>query len=220
MTLDADSVIVPDYALRLVHLAEQAGNERIAVAQTPCSAFPGARGSLERIAGATTDIQYIIHQGFTASGATYWVGANALLRSSALEDIAVTVEERGFAVRVFIQDRTVIEDTDSTVDLIERGWRLYNYPERLAYSATPPDFGALVIQRRRWANGGLIILPKLLRYLARRPLTGPGLAEAFLRVHYLGSITAVNLALFVRNRQTQCLAVASRAAPGLLLPGR
>ena len=197
VTLDADSVIVPDYALRLVHLAEQPGNERIAVAQTPYSAFPGARGALERIAGATTDIQYIIHQGFTASDATYWVGANALLRTSALQDIAVTVEERGFPVSVFIQDRTVIEDTESTVDLIERGWRLYNYPERLAYSATPPDFGALVIQRRRWANGGLIILPKLLCYLARRPLTARGLAEAFLRVHYLSSITAVNFGLLI-----------------------
>ena len=33
----------------------------------------------------------------------------------------------------------MIEDTESTVDLIDRGWRLYNYPDRLAYSATPPD---------------------------------------------------------------------------------
>src|SRR5438034_6621891 len=38
-------------------------------------------------------------------------------------------------------------------DLIDRGWQLYNYQERLAFSATPPDFGALIVQRRRWANG-------------------------------------------------------------------
>ncbi|TMH25800.1 MAG: hypothetical protein E6H63_14345, partial [Betaproteobacteria bacterium] len=63
----------------------------------------------------------------------------------------------------------VIEDTESSIDLINRGWQLYNYPERLAFSATPADFGALLIQRRRWANGGLIILPKLLRYLVRGP---------------------------------------------------
>lgn len=197
LTLDADSIVLPDYALRLVHFAESPGNERIAVVQTPYSAFPEAPGFLERIAGATTDIQFIIHQGFTGCNATYWVGANALLRKTALTDIAVSVRERGFPVQVFIQDRTVIEDTESTVDLIDRGWRLYNYPRRLAYSATPPDFGSLIIQRRRWANGGLIILPKLLRYLGRGLFSGNKLAEAMMRVHYLSSIAAINLGLII-----------------------
>lgn len=197
ITLDADSILLPEYALRLIYLMEQVGNEHVAVAQTPYSAFPGAKGVLERVAGATTDMQYIIHQGFTHFCATYWVGANALLRRAALEDIAVTEMERGYPVRRFIQDRTVIEDTESSVDLADRGWTLYNYPERLAYSATPPDFGSLVIQRQRWANGGLIILPKLLRYLARGPGRLRKLPEAFFRFHYLTSIAVVNLGLLV-----------------------
>jgi cellulose synthase/poly-beta-1,6-N-acetylglucosamine synthase-like glycosyltransferase len=197
ITLDADSVLVPDYALRLVEVAERPGNERLAVVQTPYSAFPGASLALERIAGATTDIQYNIHQGFTGWNATYWVGANAVIRKAALDDIAEVVEERGYPVKVYIQDRTVIEDTESTVDLIARGWRLFNYPERLAYSATPPDFGSLIIQRRRWANGGLIILPKLLRYLLRGEKSLAKLKEAFFRVHYLASIAAVNVGLLV-----------------------
>jgi cellulose synthase/poly-beta-1,6-N-acetylglucosamine synthase-like glycosyltransferase len=195
ITLDADSLLLPDYALRLVAVMAAPGNERIAVAQTPYSAVPDATVVLERTAGATTDIQYLIHQGFTQHHATFWVGANALLRHAALDDIAVVVDENGRQVRRYIQDRTVIEDTESTVDLIDRGWRLYNYPERLAYSATPADFGALVVQRARWANGGLIILPKLIRYL----LSGPGrlqkLREGFFRVHYLTSIAGVNLGL-------------------------
>lgn len=74
--------------------------------------------------------------------------------------------------RRFIQDRTVIEDTESSIDLRRKEWRLYNYPERLSYSATPPDFGSLVIQRGRWANGGLLILPKLLA--ARKQLKREG----------------------------------------------
>jgi cellulose synthase/poly-beta-1,6-N-acetylglucosamine synthase-like glycosyltransferase len=193
ITLDADSLLLPEYALRLVHVMEQPGNARLGVIQTPYSAIPGAATPIERIAGATTDIQYIIHQGFTRHNATYWVGANALLRHDALRDIAENDTERGFAVRRFIQDRTVIEDTESSVDLIARGWRLHNYPERLAYSATPQDFGALLIQRRRWANGGLIILPKLLRYLAARPQRK--IAEGLLRLHYLVSIAAVNIGL-------------------------
>ena len=86
---------------------------------------------------------------------------------AALEDIVESARERGLEVRQYIQDRTVIEDTESSIDSSRRGWPLHNYPERLAYSATPPDYGALIVQRRRWANGGLIILPKLLRYLGR-----------------------------------------------------
>jgi cellulose synthase (UDP-forming) len=135
LTVDADSIVLPDYALRLVHIMEQ--DTGIAVAQTPYSAFPNAPGLLERIAGATTDIQYLTHQGSTWFDATYWVGANALLRLRALHDICEFVEERGYRLPVFIQDRTVIEDTGSTIDLIKRGWRLYNYPDRLAYSAYP-----------------------------------------------------------------------------------
>jgi len=197
VTLDADSIIAHDYSARLIHQLDQPENERVAVIQTPYSAFPAAPGILERIAGATTDIQYIIHQGFTRYRATFWVGANALLRKKALEDIMTVGRERGFEVRRYIQDRTVIEDTESSVDLVDRGWSLLNYPERLAYSATPPDFGALLIQRRRWANGGLIIFPKLLRYLFSRPRTGSKISEGLVRSHYLTSITAVNVGLLL-----------------------
>jgi cellulose synthase/poly-beta-1,6-N-acetylglucosamine synthase-like glycosyltransferase len=196
LTLDADSLLEPDYAARLVQWLESPENERIAVAQTPYSAIPGASRIIERIAGATTDIQYFIHQGFTRHRATFWVGANAVLRKRALEDIATTVTnpETGASHRRYIQDRTVIEDTESSVDLVRQGWQLFNYPARLSYSATPPDFGALVIQRRRWANGGLLIMPKLLALLVRRPLRRRS-PEAFMRVHYLTSIAAVNVGL-------------------------
>jgi cellulose synthase/poly-beta-1,6-N-acetylglucosamine synthase-like glycosyltransferase len=195
VTLDADSLIVHDYTLRLVEIMERPENDRLAVAQTPYSAVPGTTGAVERIAGATTDIQYIVHQGFTRHGATYWVGANALIRSAALQDICTHREERGFEVPVFIQDRTAIEDTESSIDLVVRGWSLHNEPERLAFSATPPDFGALTIQRRRWANGGLVILPKLVRHaLSRRP-DWPRSSEFFLRCHYLTSIALVNFSL-------------------------
>jgi cellulose synthase (UDP-forming) len=72
-----------------------------------------------------------------------------------------------------------------------------NYPERLSYSATPPDFGSLIIQRQRWANGGLIILPKLLRYFLSGKKTAGKALEAFMRIHYLFSIAAVNLSLVI-----------------------
>jgi cellulose synthase/poly-beta-1,6-N-acetylglucosamine synthase-like glycosyltransferase len=120
-------------------------------------------------------------------GATFWVGANALLRMSALDDIRRVEVERGHEVSKFIQDRTVIEDTESSIDLVARGWRLHNEPLRLAYSATPADFGALLIQRRRWATGGLLILPKLVRYALGRQWHRIGFVEMLIRVHYLAS---------------------------------
>jgi cellulose synthase (UDP-forming) len=197
LTLDADSLLLPGYAARLMEVMLRPGHARLAVIQTPYSAVPEAPGLCERIAGAQTDIQYLMHQGFTAHSATFWVGANALLRKAAIEDIATTHMEKGLWVKRYIHDRTVIEDTESSIDLVDRGWRLFNYPERLAYSATPPDFGALLIQRRRWADGGLIILPKALRYLLRGPWGLDKLGEAFLRVHYLSSVATVNFAFLL-----------------------
>ncbi|WP_239164550.1 EAL domain-containing protein [Actinoplanes palleronii] len=190
LTLDADSVLLPDYCLRLVHLMEQGAYAGVAVAQTPYSAFPGAATRIERISGATTDIQHIVHQGMTHYGATFWVGANAVLRKKALDDICEVAYEGDWEIRRYIQDRTVIEDTESTIDLGVHGWTLYNYPERMAYSATPPDFGSLCIQRQRWANGGLLILSRLkdqFRAKTKREQKNR-FGELFLRVNYMASI--------------------------------
>ncbi len=199
LTLDADSILLPEYCLRLVYFMEQPENARVAVVQTPYSAYRGAESHIERIAGATTDIQHIVHQGLTRYDATFWVGANAVIRKSALDELEEIEDEAGFPIRRYIKDRTVIEDTESSIDLRARGWTLHNYPERLSYSATPPDFGSLVIQRQRWANGGLVILPKLLRLLRRREpgVPRPGAAELFLRTNYLASISWASLGLLL-----------------------
>jgi cellulose synthase (UDP-forming) len=217
LTLDADSFLQSDYALRLIAVMD--GDSKIAVGQTPYSAFPQAPGTLERTAGATTDIQYLCHQGSTEYGAAYWVGANALLRVTALEDIRASEIERGHTVPIFIQDRTVIEDTGSTVDLVARGWKIHNYPERMAFSATPPDFGALIIQRRRWANGGLVILPDLLK------LTHLAWSEKLVRIHYLvspafGSLSVLALMLISFDAQLLALWLPLVSAPYFILYGR
>jgi hypothetical protein len=225
LIVDADSVLTPDYALRLIHAMRTPGNERIAVAQTPYNAFPDAPGALERVAGATTDIQFLIHQGFTRFDATFWVGANAVVRTAALRDIAQRDVERGHEIVRYVHDRTIIEDTESTVDLVAKGWRLYNYPERLAYSETPPDFGSLLVQRRRWANGGLIILPKLLRHLTRMRPSPRTALQGFVACHYLVSLAIVNIGLllmlgvsFEQSMLTSWLPVA--AAPYFVLYAR
>jgi EAL domain-containing protein (putative c-di-GMP-specific phosphodiesterase class I)/cellulose synthase/poly-beta-1,6-N-acetylglucosamine synthase-like glycosyltransferase/chitodextrinase len=199
LTLDADSVLLPEYCLRLVHLMEQAEHQHTAIAQTPYSSFPGATSRIERVAGATTDLQHLVHQGLTYFGATFWVGANALIRKAVLDSIKRVSYEGDWDVPSFISDRTVIEDTESTIDLATAGWQLFNYPERLSYSATPPDFGSLCIQRRRWATGGLLILPRLRAQRQARRERGERtrFGETFLRSNYMASITWSSLGLLV-----------------------
>ena len=199
LTLDADSVLLREYCLRLVHHMELPGNERIGVIQTPYSSFRAGPTRLERMAAATTDIQHILHQGMSYHDATFWVGANAVIRKKALDDIVEISYVQGQEVKRYVQDHTVIEDTESSIDLIANGWSLYNYPERLSYSATPPDYGALAVQRARWANGGLLILPKYLRYLKARRKEGnrvpwPSVA---LRFNYMASISWASFGLLI-----------------------
>ncbi|WP_404472994.1 glycosyltransferase family 2 protein [Microbacterium aerolatum] len=197
LTLDADSLLLRDYCLRLVHFLEQPENANVAVTQTPYSSFRNAPTRIERLAGATTDVQHILHQGMTKYNATFWVGANAVIRMEALDDILEIESVDGIEVRRYVQDRTVIEDTESSVDLMLFGWKLVNYPERLSYSATPPDWGSLVVQRRRWANGGLLILPKMWRQMRdgrrqHKPLT---FSEISLRMNYMASIAWASFGL-------------------------
>jgi cellulose synthase (UDP-forming) len=197
LTLDADSILLRDYCLRLVYFLQQPDNARVAVTQTPYSSFRGAATRIERLAGATTDIQHILHQGMTHYGATFWVGANAVIRKQALDDIVETEWVGGFPIRRYIQDRTVIEDTESSVDLALHNWSLVNYPERLSYSATPPDFGSLIVQRRRWANGGLLILPKLWAVLRARKRRNEAVSpiEVLIRLNYMASIAWASFGL-------------------------
>jgi cellulose synthase/poly-beta-1,6-N-acetylglucosamine synthase-like glycosyltransferase len=197
LTLDADSLLLRDYCLRLVYLLEQPENAKVAVTQTPYSAFRGAPTRIERVAGASTDLQHLLHQGMSYYNATFWVGANAVIRKRALEDIVELEVVAGFEIKTYIQDRTVIEDTESSIDLGTHGWTLVNYPERLSYSATPPDFGSLIVQRRRWANGGLLILPKFWDQLRERRFNRNRvlLSEIALRVNYMASIAWASFGL-------------------------
>lgn len=188
-TIDADSLMTHDYVSRLVYLMQQPENTKIAVAQAPCSSIPGSSVPIERVAGAVIDVQYHTHQGYTYWYASFWVGANAMLRMTALNAIKEIASEGGKSYAIYIQDRTVIEDTESTIDLVHKGWLLYNYPARMTFSATPADFGSLLIQRRRWANGGLIILPKLIRYALQAPKNLKLLKELFMRFNYLAMTT-------------------------------
>jgi cellulose synthase/poly-beta-1,6-N-acetylglucosamine synthase-like glycosyltransferase len=185
MILDADSLVLREYALSLLHRLQQPEYDRIGVMQCYPSCYPGIPMGIERMAAASIDLLFRINQGHEALGGPSWMGANALVRRQALDDIAQEAVSDGKPSTIYIQDRTVIEDTETTVALLHKDWRVYQYPERLAFFSSPPDFGSLLIQRRRWANGGILLLPSLMRYLARRPVSMAWLRELFVRVDYM-----------------------------------
>ena len=138
-------MLLRDYCLRLVYFLEQPENARVAITQTPYSSFRGAPTRIERLAGATTDIQHILHQGMTYYGATFWVGANAVIRKQALEDIVEVETSAASRSGRYIQDRTVIEDTESSIDLATA---------RLDASSTTPSASATARLRptsARWS---------------------------------------------------------------------
>lgn len=187
VAVDADSMITHDYNLRLMQVMRAPGGERVAIAQSPYTAIPEASSRLEHAAAASTDGQYFSHQGLAALGVTSWVGAAALIRFAAMEDIKTTRVENGREVDVYIKDDILIEDAAATIDLLRCGWSVHHTDLRLTYSATPADFGSLIIQRRRWANGGLLLLPRVLDLIAKRPLDLTGAARALVRIPHLTS---------------------------------
>jgi cellulose synthase/poly-beta-1,6-N-acetylglucosamine synthase-like glycosyltransferase len=195
---DADSLLLADYALKLLDVMERAGGERIGVAQVHAISIPNSPGRLQRIAGAQMDAHRVFVHGSSRDGAAFWQGDNAMIRRAALEEISEVTSERGFPIKRCIRDRTIIEDTETTIDFLAHGWEVFVLPdpEILAYVGAPGDFGSLLMQRRRWAGGGLMNVPKMLRYLLAAPDRARRIPEAFLRLHYLGA-AAVNLGLLV-----------------------
>lgn len=197
--IDADTILLPDYMLRLMHEMEKPQYAHIGVMQCYPSCFPGIPMGIERMAAASIDLLFRMNQGHEALGGSFWMGANSLVRRTALDDIAKMAVSDGKPSTIYIQDGTVIEDTETTLALLLKGWRIFQYPERLAYFSSPPDFGSLLIQRRRWANGGILLIPMLLRYIWRAPKTLALLRELAVRADYLtwgpvGCLTGILMA--------------------------
>jgi hypothetical protein len=112
-------------------------------------------------------------------------------------------------------------DSETCRATLSRATRLQRDATGLRGVARPT---AALGQRRRWANGGLIILPKFIRQLLRDP-NWTKLTEAYFRCHYLGSIAAVNFALlltmtFPFDDRVNSVWLPATALPYFLLYGR
>ena len=164
----------------------------VAVAQTPYSSYPGSATRLERLAGATTDLQHIVHQGMTHYDATFWVGANAVLRKArARRHRDDRRARRAARSSRYIQDRTVIEDTESSIDLGVHGWRLLQLPgaaqlQRHAAGLRLAEHPAPALGQRRPADPAQAAGARSATAGARGERSRLG--ELFLRVNYMASI--------------------------------
>ena len=55
LIVEPNSMLRPEYCLRMVHLLQRAGHQQVATAQNPLRAFPGSATRHERIANGQTD---------------------------------------------------------------------------------------------------------------------------------------------------------------------
>ncbi len=64
--------------------------------------------------------------------------------------------------------RTIVEDTDLGLTLLEQGWQVHYTNRRYGHGLLPDTFEAYKKQRHRWAYGGFQILRNHWRYLLPR----------------------------------------------------
>lgn len=195
LILDVDSIILPGYAtFQIAHMEIE---REIAVTQCPYMGFPNSKSFLENMANVNTDSKYFLHQGFTYFNSSFWVGANSIIRKKSLYDIKKYEYEGNQKFPQYISDRTVIEDTESSMELAAQGWKLHNNLGTLSYSQSPHDFGSIIIQRWRWSNGGLILLSTLFKIFLNSKLNLKTLTQIFFRLHFLIAIAFNDLAIFL-----------------------
>lgn len=58
------------------------------------------------------------------------------------------------------EDDTITEDFDTSIRIIERGYRIVEAPDAICYTQLPANVGDLIKQRVRWYQGGLQVFAK------------------------------------------------------------
>ena len=123
--------------------------------------------------------------------ATFWVGANAVLRKSALDEIVETEHDGGCQIRRYIQDRTVIEDTESSIDLVRA--RAGRCSTTRSVSATAPRRRTSARSASSASAGRTAACSSCRSCRAQARERSPRgqrrrLGELFLRINYMASI--------------------------------
>ncbi len=136
-------------------------DDRIAFVQTPQDFYNHESFEHSHLNGHDYSEEAVFYQAIAPGknrwGASFWCGTCALLRVEALRSIGGVATE------------SVTEDVHTTIRLYRRGWRGVFRQEVLARGLAPHDAGGYLVQRNRWAQGGMQVLR------LENPLRGPGL---------------------------------------------
>jgi cellulose synthase/poly-beta-1,6-N-acetylglucosamine synthase-like glycosyltransferase len=136
-------------------------DDRIAFVQTPQDFYNHESFEHSHLNGHDFSEEAVFYQAIAPGknrwGASFWCGTCALLRVEALRSIGGVATE------------SVTEDVHTTIRLYRRGWRGVFRQEVLARGLAPHDAGGYLVQRNRWAKGGMQVLR------LENPLRGPGL---------------------------------------------
>ena len=167
--IDADVVAVLDAdhvptARFLTATLPYFNDERLAFVQTPQDFYNHDSFEHLRRGGQTYSEEDIFYQAIAPGknrwGASFWCGTCALLRVSALRSVGGIATE------------SVTEDVQTSIRLYRRGWKGVFRREVLARGLAPHDAYGFMLQRNRWAQGGMQVLR------IEKPYRGLGLTRA------------------------------------------
>lgn len=160
---DCDHVPEPDFlAATMGHF----GDERVAFVQTPQYYANTDDSPIASAAAAQQELFFgVIARGKASQGAMFCCGTNVVFRREALEEVGGFPED------------SLTEDFALSIEMHERGWTSKYVSEVLAVGLAPEDMASYVSQQRRWAQGCLGGIGRVLR--SRLPMRQ--------RVQYLAS---------------------------------
>ena len=152
--IDADYVVRPDWLKDLVpYFADQ----KVGMIQSPQDHRDSDRSIMH-------DAMNGEYAGFFDIGMVQRNEANAII----VHGTMCLIRRTAIASAGSWSSRTIVEDTDLGLTLLEQGWQVHYTNRRYGHGLLPDTFEAYKKQRHRWAYGGFQILRHHWRYLLPR----------------------------------------------------
>jgi len=152
--IDADYVVRPDWLKDLVpYFADQ----KVGMIQSPQDHRDSERSIMHNAMNGE-------YAGFFDIGMVQRNEANAII----VHGTMCLIRRTAIAGAGSWSSRTIVEDTDLGLTLLEQGWQVHYTNRRYGHGLLPDTFEAYKKQRHRWAYGGFQILRHHWRYLLPR----------------------------------------------------
>jgi exo-beta-1,3-glucanase (GH17 family)/cellulose synthase/poly-beta-1,6-N-acetylglucosamine synthase-like glycosyltransferase len=152
--IDADYVVRPDW---LKDLVPYFADLKVGMIQSPQDHRDGDRSIMHNAMNGE-------YAGFFDIGMVQRNEANAII----VHGTMCLIRRTAIAGAGGWSSRTIVEDTDLGLTLLEQGWQVHYTNRRYGHGLLPDSFEAYKKQRHRWAYGGFQILKHHWRYLLPR----------------------------------------------------